>query len=144
MSNRATATFDIDSWDQQPYDEGEGATLARVHVAKTFHGDLEGTSTTELLMAGSPDGTSRAYVGIERIVGSLHGRSGTFVLHHTAIAAPGLQSVAWTVVPGMGTGGLAGLSGQAQITNEPDGGHTFTLDYDLSERASEAESASSR
>jgi hypothetical protein len=140
MSNHATATFDIDSWDQQPYDENEGATLSRVRLTKTFHGDLEGNSTADLLMAGSPDQSSRVYVGLERLAVSLHGRSGTFVLHHTAIGAPDMQSVAWTVVPGMGTGELAGLRGHAQITNEPDGGHTFTLDYELSETPAASES----
>jgi uncharacterized protein DUF3224 len=142
MTNHASATFDIDSWDQQAYDENEGASLARVRVAKTLHGDVEGTSTTELLMAGSPAGTSRAYVGIERLAVSVNGRSGTFVLHHTAIDAPDLQSVAWTVVPGLGTGELAGLSGQATITVEPDGGHTFTLDYELSESPAASEAGS--
>jgi hypothetical protein len=35
------------------------------------------------------------------------------------------------VVPDSGTGELRGLRGEALITNEPDGGHSFTLDYDL-------------
>jgi hypothetical protein len=130
MSTHARATFDIDSWDEESYDEQEGAKLARTHVTKTFHGDLEGTSTAELLMAYAQDG-SAAYVGFERIEGNLHGRRGTFVIHHTATMSTSGQSAAWSVVPDSSTGELRGLRGDVQIVNEPGGGHTFTLEYDL-------------
>lgn len=130
MSIRATSTFDIDIWDATPYDEGEGATLTRTRVTKTFHGEIEGQSTAELLMASTPEG-SAAYVGFERIMGRVGDRSGSFVLHHNAVAAHGSQSASWTVLPDSGTGELRGLSGTATITQEPGGGHTFTLDYDF-------------
>lgn len=130
MSMRATSTFDIDSWEQQPYDDRDGVQMARTHVAKTFHGEIEGTSTAELLMVGAPNG-SAAYVGMERIVCRIHGRAGSFVLLHDAVRSATAQSATWTIVPDSGTGELQGLRGEAQITIEPDGGHTFTLDYDL-------------
>jgi hypothetical protein len=133
VSTRATATFTIDSWDAQPYDELEGVTLARTRVTKTFSGDVAGTSTAELLMAGTPTG-SAAYVGLERITASVHGRAGTFVLHHSATAtAGGEQSASWMVVPDSATGALRGLRGAARIAATPDGGHAFTLDYELAE-----------
>lgn len=130
MSNHATGTFDIDSWEQTPYDERDGVSLSRTRVTKTFHGDIEGISTAELLMAGARDG-SAAYVGLERIEGRVHGRSGSFVLQHSATMTRGAPSASWTVVPDSGTGELRSLRGEAQIINEPDGGHTFTLDYEL-------------
>lgn len=131
MSTRATGTFDIDAWEATPYDEAEGATLTRTRVTKTFHGEIEGTSTAELLMASAQDG-SAAYAGFERIACRLNGRSGSFVLHHNATMLGGVPSASWTVLPGSGTGELTGLRGEARIDNEPDGGHTFTLDYELS------------
>ena len=132
MSTRATGTFDIDRWDQEPCDEREGAHLARATVTKTFHGDLEGSSTAHVLLTGSTlVETSRAYVALERIEGRLDGRSGSFVLHHTAIESAAGGTAAWTVVPDTGTGDLRGLTGQAQITIEPDGTHRFELDYQL-------------
>lgn len=130
MSIRATSMFDIDSWDGTPYDERDGVALSRTRVTKTFHGDIEGKSTAELLMAGAQEG-SAAYVGFERIEGRLHGRSGSFILHHSATMSHDAQSASWTVVPDSGTGELRSLRGEAKIINEPDGGHTFTLDYDL-------------
>ena len=130
MTTRATGDFVIDIWDQQPYDEASGASLARTRVTKTFRGEIEGTSTAELLMANARNG-SMAYVGFERITATIHGRSGSFILHHNAVASAEGQSASWTILPHSGTGELESLRGQATITIEPDGGHTFTLDYDL-------------
>ncbi|CAN5912307.1 DUF3224 domain-containing protein [soil metagenome] len=131
MSESATSKFEIESWDESPYDEREGTKLTRTRVTKTFHGDIEGESTTELLMAyGSTEG-SAAYVGFERIVGSVYERSGSFVLHHTASMSRNGQTASWSVVPDSATGDLLGLHGEAQISVEPDGGHVFTLNYDF-------------
>lgn len=133
MSEHATGTFDIDSWEEIPYDERDGTKLTRTHVTKTFHGDVEGTSIAELLMAyGTVEG-SAAYTGFERIVGGVHGRSGSFVLHHTATsdASHGPPTAMWSVVPDSGTGELRSLRGEALISRSPDGEHTFTLDYDF-------------
>lgn len=130
MSIQATSTFNIDSWDAAPYDEQSGVSLSRTRVTKTFHGEIEGQSTAELLMVGAQDG-SAAYVGIERIVGSVRGRSGSFVLQHSATMTRDASSASWTIVPDSGTGELRGLRGEAKIVNEPDGGHAFILDYEL-------------
>ena len=130
MTTRASGTFDVEGFDQEPYDDREGATLSRARLTKTFKGDVEATSSVEMLMAVAQEG-SAAYVAFERIVGAVHGRSGSFVLHHSATSSGGGQSGTWTVVPDSGTGDLRGLRGEAQIVIEPDGGHTFTLDYEI-------------
>ena len=132
MTTRATGTFTIETWDATPYDEQDDISLSRTRVTKTFTGEIQGTSTAELLMAQAPEG-SAAYVGMERIVGAVNGRAGSFVLHHSATADRGAQSASWTVVPDSGTGELRGIRGQARIDITSDGGHTFTLDYDLGE-----------
>ena len=54
MSRQASGTFDIDSWEEQPYDERDGVKLSRTRVTKTFHGEIEGQSTAELLMPKKP------------------------------------------------------------------------------------------
>ncbi len=131
MSPLASSTFDIDTWDEEAYDEREGAKLSRAHLTKTFHGDIEGRSTTDLLLAIAQEEGSAAYVGFERILAAVHGRSGSFVLHHNASSARGVQSATWAVVPDSGTDGLRGLHGEGDITVEPDGGHIFTFDYSL-------------
>ncbi len=130
MSTHAAGTFELESWEEELYDEREGAKLTRTRLTKTFRGDIEGESTAELLMAYAAEEGSAAYVGFERVVGCVHGRSGSFVLHHTARSG-GDPSASWSVVPGSATGELRGLRGEARIINEPDGRHSFALDYDL-------------
>lgn len=123
---QATGTFEINGWDERPYDESGGVRLVRTRVTKTFRGEVEGTSTAELLMTFVAD-EGVAYVGLERFAASVDGRDGSFVLRHAA----GPSGASWDVVRGTGAGGLVGLSGEATIMVGPDGGHSFTLDYQL-------------
>ncbi|MFL5792882.1 MAG: DUF3224 domain-containing protein [Actinomycetota bacterium] len=48
MSERATASFDITTWDEEPYDERDGVRLSHTRVVKAFRGEIEGESTAEL------------------------------------------------------------------------------------------------
>ncbi len=68
---------------QPPEDKAEGATLGRMSGDKQFHGDIEGTSKLQMLTAMTDVKGSAGYVAIERVTGTLHGRSGSFVLQHS-------------------------------------------------------------
>lgn len=90
MSTRVTGTFEIVTWEEKTYDAQAGTKLTRTHLTKTFHGDVEGTSAAEMLMAyGAVEG-SAAYTGFERVTASIHGRSGSFVptIARPQLAAP--------------------------------------------------------
>ncbi|WP_242884591.1 DUF3224 domain-containing protein [Actinomadura litoris] len=130
--HHAGGTFEISSWDgEKPYDEQGGNKLARAHIGKTFHGDLVGTSTTEMIGVESAAGPV-AYVAVEHVQGILHGREGTFVLQHSAGSEDGTsdtQWLRWQIVPTTGTGELAGLRGSGTITIGEDGGHSWSLEY---------------
>ncbi|WP_067453024.1 DUF3224 domain-containing protein [Actinomadura macra] len=134
MTLHASGTFDLDSWDaEKPYDEQGGNKLTQAHVRKTFHGDLVGTSTTELFTVESSAGPV-AYVAVEHVQGILHGREGTFVLQHSAGSEDGTadtQWLRWLIVPTTGTGELTGIRGLGQITVGEDGGHSWSLEYTL-------------
>jgi hypothetical protein len=120
----AIAAFTLDKWEPQATDKTAGVEFARVAIAKTFTGEVEGTSTVELLTAVNE--TSRAYVAFERLDVAVHGRRGTFVLHHTASDA----GMTLRILTGSGSGELDGITGVAEIVND-DGDHTFTLTYEL-------------
>jgi Protein of unknown function (DUF3224) len=110
-TGKATGTFTIKSWDEQPFAELEGAPkLTRARVTTTYTGDLDGEGTSVLVMAY--DGADASYAGYERVVGSLGGRSGSFVLRLAGGFEQGAARTDWTVVEGSGTGELAGLQGQ--------------------------------
>ncbi|WUI01009.1 DUF3224 domain-containing protein [Spirillospora sp. NBC_00431] len=134
MTLQASGSFDIDSWEaEKPYDEQDGTKLTRVQVGKTFHGDLVGTSGSELITVETAAGPV-AYVGIERVQGILHGREGMFVLQHSAGSedgTPDTQWLRWLIVPTSGTGELAGIRGVGQITVAENGAHTWALEYTL-------------
>ncbi|WP_188195819.1 DUF3224 domain-containing protein [Nonomuraea sp. SYSU D8015] len=100
-------------------------------MSKTFHGDLTGTSVVTLLVATTPVESSRSYVALERVEGTLDGRSGGFVVQHNAVSDEGEQSLRISVVPDSATGELRGLRGEMDIVIAPDGGHSYTFDYRL-------------
>ena len=98
----ASAPFTNDRYDEEGYAEAEGIELSRVHITRTFTGDLEGESTAELMIARSEGGGG--YVGHDRITGRLGGKAGGFVFQHAGIMGPDGVSNTGTIVPGSGTG----------------------------------------
>jgi len=112
VSTHARATFEITAWDETAYAEpADGPKLARATVRKIFRGGIEGESTAELLMSQAQDG-SAGYVAIERLMGSVGGRSGSFDVQHCAAQGGPNPRALWFVVPGSGTGELRGLTGE--------------------------------
>ena len=130
MSTTASGTFEIQMTPEPAYDTAPGATLGRVSIAKQFHGDLEGSSTVQMLSAMTSVKGSAGYVAIERVTGALHGRAGSFVLQHSGTMNRGAASLSLTVVPDSGTDALAGIAG-AMAIDTSGGGHRYTFDYTL-------------
>jgi len=106
----------------------EDPSLGRMTIDKQFTGDLEATSRGEMLAAMTEVKGSAGYVAIERVTGTLHGRSGSFVLQHSSSMKRGEPQQSITVVPDSGTGDLEGLSGTMRIIIT-DGKHSYELDY---------------
>ena len=116
-TGKATGSFTIKSWDEQPFAEVEGAPkLTQARVTTTYTGDLHGEGTSTLVMAY--DGADASYAGYERVVGSLGGRSGSFVLRLAGGFEQGAARTDWTVVEGSGTGELADLQGEGGYVAE--------------------------
>lgn len=122
---RATGTFDVKL---TPQSTDESKTLGRMSIDKQFRGDLEGTSTGEMLTAGTEVKDSAGYVAMERVTGTLQGRPGTFILQHTWTMNRGQPSLSVTVVPDSGTGELAGITGTMTI-DIGGGKHAYVFDY---------------
>jgi hypothetical protein len=127
----ANARFALKSWDEKPYSEGNGLPkLTRAAVAKTFTGDITGEGHVEYLMIYRPDGTA-AFVGLERIVGSIAGKAGTFVLQRTGVFENGVAKETYFVVAGSGTGELQGLRGEGTTAVGHGTEFPFMLNYQL-------------
>jgi uncharacterized protein DUF3224 len=130
VTRTASGTFTVDTFENEPADERDGVSTGGARLTKTFSGDLEATGSVHMLTVLG-GGAARAYVAIERVIGSLHGRRGSFVLRHSATDVGGAQTQDIAVAPGSGTGELSGISGAFVITIGPDGGHGYTFDYSL-------------
>ena len=129
--NSRTATGDVHLRKGEPFIEASGDTVVfgRQLISKVFRGDLVGESVGEMLSASSASG-SAGYVAMERVVGTLHGRSGSFVLQHFGIMGPSGRKLLLEVVPDSGAGQLASLDGHMTITI--DGGvHRYELKYTI-------------
>jgi hypothetical protein len=131
MTTLGNATFEGKNWDEKPFSEIEGGPkLTHVSVTNVYTGDIEGEGTLEYLMvyhtAGPVD-----FVGYERIIGKVGGRSGSFVLKHAGTYAADAAKADYVVEPGSGTGGLAGLRGRGSMAAGHTASNAFPLDYDF-------------
>ena len=93
-------------------------------------GDIEGEGQVEYLMMYRSDG-SATFVGLERIVGRIGGRKGTFVLQRTGVFEDGQAKETYAVVAGSGTEELGGLRGEGRSSVGHGMEHPFTLSYEL-------------
>ena len=130
MSSTAAGTFEVTMNPDPPYDVNEGASIGRVSLKKQFTGDLEASSSAEMIGVRAEVKGSAGYVAIERVVGTLNGRTGSFVLQHSGTMTRGKGELSVSVVPDSGTGELKGISGKMTIEIS-DGKHSYSFEYAL-------------
>jgi hypothetical protein len=130
MASVAKGTFTVEMKPQAEPSSSDGVSLGRMSLDKRFEGDLVAVGKGEMLTALTPVKGSAAYVAIERVTGTLQGRSGSFVFQHNGTMDQGAQRLSVTVVPGSGTGALAGISGDFKI-NITGGKHVYEFEYSL-------------
>jgi hypothetical protein len=127
--NHASGTFEVKLVPQTDDKNGDAA-LGRMTIDKQFHGDLEGTSKGQMLTGMTDVKGSAGYVAIEKVSGTLKGRTGTFILQHTGTMNRGVPHLTITVVPDSGTGQLAGLAGNFKVIIA-EGKHSYEFEYTL-------------
>ena len=123
--SEARGRFDIETRPEATFGDGIG----RFSLAKTFHGDLQGSGVGEMLAVRIAMPGSAGYVLVEHVAGTLHGRSGSFMLQHCGIMNRGQPDLSVVVIPDSGTAGLAGITGQMSIDAAAD--HAYVLRYSL-------------
>ena len=143
-SKKAAGRFTVASWKEDVFADidGRGATteggayypergLSHAAVSYTYSGQISGTSELAYLIVYRPDGAPVA--GYERFVGSIDGHEGSCVFEHRGAHDATSVTARVTVVPGLGTGALANLRGEADvaIAGHGEDGYEFVLHYDL-------------
>lgn len=142
--HQASCRFRVTAWDEhvvvdedadetargKVYYPSRGLTSAEASYAYT--GELEGRSVVHYLIASTPEGPGPV-VGMERFEGALGGRRGSMTMQHVGSQEAGGVAARLQVVPGMGTGDLAGVRGEAEllIAGHSDDGYDLVLHYSL-------------
>jgi hypothetical protein len=130
VSEHARGTFEVKVAPLPPDDPAADASIGRMSIDKHFRGDLEGHGKGQMLSAMSSVKGSAGYVAMEKVSGTLAGRSGSFVLQHSGTMNRGVPQLLVTVVPDSGTDQLAGLAGTLTIIIEG-GKHSYDFEYSL-------------
>lgn len=128
MASHASGMFEV-KMAPLANDPGDDSGISRMAMDKHFQGDLEGSSKGQMITTGIVNG-SGAYVAMERVTGTLKGRSGTFALQHVGTMTQGTPQLNIAVVPDSGTGQLMGLAGTMAIKID-NGKHSYEFDYTL-------------
>lgn len=135
MTEHAEGTFEVASFtpvEVTPAVVIETALPAGVAtMEKRYAGDVEGRSGTLFTGAQGASGVG-TYVALESFAGALRGASGGFTFVHAASTSGSDRSGEFfAIVPGSGSGGLAGIRGSGGMTVDADGTHRIWFDYDL-------------
>jgi hypothetical protein len=125
VTQTARGTFEVTV---TPVEDDAG--LGRSTIAKAWSGDLAGAGHGQMLSAGDPDGGSAGYVAVEVVVGTLQGREGSCAFQQYGVMRPGAQELTYEIVPGSGTGALAGIEGTLALTVD-ERGHSYVLTYSV-------------
>ena len=142
-TSSAKSRFTVEAWSETAFVDidGEGTTmgdayypnrgLSRAEVTYAYTGEIEGTSTVAYLISYKEG--AAPVVGFERFEGTIGGHDGSCVLRHTGSHTGEGVEAHVEVVPGMGTGGLSDLMGEAElrIAGHSDDGYELVLAYDL-------------
>lgn len=128
---KAVGRFSVTGGSEQTVREAPGEVkLTRVAGTQRFGGAIEGVGSVEWVFGYRSD-RSAVFAGFQRIEGSIDGHSGSFILEsigeHDGKASKGR----WRVIPGSGTGGLAGITGEGSFDAPGGPEATYQLEYRL-------------
>ena len=109
-----------------------GTPVGVATMVKRFEGEIDGTASTLFASAYDQASGVGTYLAIESFEGRVNDRSGTFNFAHSATTTGSdRQREFFVIVPGSGTGELAGITGDGSLTVDADGTHRVELDYSV-------------
>jgi hypothetical protein len=130
MPQRASGPFQVTMKPATAPEEAGATTIGRMLLEKQYSGDLVGSGRGEMLTAMTSTKGSAAYAAIERVSGTLDGKSGSFVLQHAGTMNRGADQLSISIVPDSGTEQLTGIAGTLAI-RMVERQHFYELDYVL-------------
>jgi hypothetical protein len=128
VTQHATGTFEVKLVPQD--DKSADTSIGRMTFTKQWSGDINGSSTGQMLTGGDLKTGSAGYVAMEKVTGAVKGRKGSFIFQHSATMSAGQGDLNITIVPGSGTEELKGISGKLTIKIEG-GKHFYDFEYTI-------------
>jgi len=123
-------TFRVVSWDEEQYDAAEGQPkFTHARVVHELTGALEGEVSICYLMVYRPD-ASATFVGLATVTGAIGGQSGSFVMQDVGTFENGVSRGRWTILPGLGSGGLRNVRGDGHFAATHEGA-SYLMDVTL-------------
>lgn len=104
--------------------------IARFRLDKHYEGALTAEAKGLMTAHQATIAGSAGYVAIERVRGTLSGRSGSFMLQHNGLMWGETRQLSIEVIPDSAAGELTGLRGRMGIRIE-DGVHHYDFEYSL-------------
>jgi hypothetical protein len=129
MGKQAKSSFKVKSGSQRSFSEVEGGPmLTKGSYTIVYKGDLQGEGTLEELKIHHTNIIVSIY-GLERVIGRLGDKSGSFVLEHKGRLENGVIKSKRTIVPDSATGALKGLHGEINFVSGSGKEFPIVLDY---------------
>jgi len=129
----AKGVFEITAWDEQTYEElPNGGKLSQARVTQRFTGDVTGDGSVVWVM-GYPRKDRARFVGMQRIVGDLGGKRGSFLIETIGLFDGTLAKARWSIVEGSGTDDLTGIKGEGSFEAPHGSKADYRIAYELPE-----------
>ena len=122
--------FRVVSWDEERYDAADGQPkFTHTRTVHELTGAIEGEASICYLMVYRPD-ASASFVGLATVTGTIGGKNGSFVMQDVGTIENGVSRGRWTILPGLGSGGLRNVRGDGHFASTNEGASYF-LDVTL-------------
>lgn len=131
MKNTINGKFSLKATPEPSDEVIQTIGAMRMRFDKVFEGALDAQGTVSMIGIMNKELGSGAYIAIERIVGSLEGKKGSFCMQHSCTMERNQQKQHITVIPDTGTDQLKGLSGRMTIDIAKDGQHFYTFEFEI-------------
>ena len=130
---KITGTYTMSDWKETDLRSAPPPMkCTSVAAPGSFTGDLQGEGDTHYLLYYR-DEKIGLFSGFTTFTGTLAGRTGTFVFQDDGTFDEKAATTKWTIVPGSGSGELAGITGKGGFSATSGLTITFELDYMLPE-----------
>ena len=130
VTKHATGTFEVKVTPLAAENNVGDPKIGRLSLDKQFSGGITAKSLGQMLGYQSETPGTGGYVAIEQVTGTLDGKKGGFALQHIGTMGGGKFELNVSVVPGSGTGELAGIAGKMTI-NLDGSKHSYDLEYTI-------------